>query len=61
MAANIYDGNLNIEIPTLVIKKKDYENIGAFKASDIEYTNNFNSANELSFTVHKSVVDDERI
>lgn len=61
MAANIYDGNLNIEIPTLVIKKRDYENIGAFKASGIEYTNNFNSANELSFVVHKSVVDDERI
>lgn len=58
MAANIYDGNLNIEIPTLVIKKRDYENIGAFKASGIEYTNNFNSANELSFVVHKSVVDD---
>ena len=53
-----FDRNLNIEIPTLVVKKRDYENLGAFWSSDLKYADHFNSANELSFTAHRSVVDD---
>ena len=58
MKKNIYDRNLKLNTPTLLIKRKDYVNIGAIKASDIIYKNNFNSPNELSFTVHKNNTED---
>ena len=58
MAKAIYDKNLNVEIPTIVIKRRDFKNIGAIKVSDMIYKNNFNAPNELSFTVYKSVNDE---
>lgn len=43
----------NIEIPTLLLKRKDFTNLGILSATGIRYKNNFNSPNELSFTVYK--------
>ena len=42
-----------VETPTLLLKRKDFSNIGAIPASEISYKNNFNSYNELSFKVYK--------
>ncbi len=57
MAEKIYKNNLNIKIPTVVIKRRNYENIGSVKAYGLTYTKHFNSPNELSFTVHASDTD----
>ncbi len=54
MAEKIYKNNLNIKIPTIIIKRRNYENIGSVKAYGLTYTKHFNSPNELSFTVHAS-------
>lgn len=53
MAKLIYNKNLIIDTPTLLLKKRDFTNIGAVTASDITYKNYFNSPNELSFKVYK--------
>lgn len=57
MNKHIYDENLKIAVPTLLIERKDHTAIGAVKASDIIYKNNFNSPNELSFTVYPNDMD----
>lgn len=48
---------MQIDTPTLLLKRRDLSNIGALTASEIVYKNNFNSANELSFKVGKSIDD----
>lgn len=53
MAKIIYNQNLKIDTPTLLLKKRDFTNIGAITASEITYKNYFNSPNELSFKVYK--------
>lgn len=53
MAKIIYNKNLKIDTPTLLLKKRDFTNIGAVTASEITYKNYFNSPNELSFKVYK--------
>ena len=53
MAKIFYDKNLNIDTPTIILKKRDFTNIGSLIASEIKYKNNFASANELSFKVYK--------
>lgn len=55
MANIIYNQNLQIDTPTLLLKRRDLSNIGALTATEIIYKNNFNSANELSFKVSKSI------
>ena len=55
MANIIYNQNLHTEIPTLLLKGRDFATIGAITASGIVYKNNFNSANELSFNVYKTI------
>lgn len=55
MANIIYNQNLHINTPTLLLKGRDFSNIGAVTASGIVYKNNFNSANELSFKVYKTI------
>lgn len=55
MANIIYNQNLHTEIPTLLLKGRDFATIGAITASRIVYKNNFNSANELSFNVYKTI------
>lgn len=59
MAEKIYKNNLNIKIPTVVIKRRTYENIGSVAVSDMVYTNHFNAPNELSFTVHAQDEDSD--
>lgn len=59
MAEKIYKNNLNIKIPTVVIKRRTYENIGSVPISDMVYTNHFNAPNELSFTVHAQDTDSD--
>lgn len=59
MAEKIYKNNLNIKIPTVVIKRRTYENIGSVAVSDMVYTNHFNAPNELSFTVHAQDTDSD--
>ncbi len=54
MAATIIDKNGNAEIPTLILQNRNFENICCIpNISDLIYKRNFNSANELSFTVYK--------
>ena len=53
MAKIFYDKNLNIDTPTIILKKRDFTNIGSLITSEIKYKNNFASANELSFKVYK--------
>lgn len=55
MAKIIYNQNLQIDTPTLLLKRRDLSNIGALTATEIVYKNHFNSANELSFKVSKSI------
>jgi len=55
MAKIIYNQNLQIDTPTLLLKRRDFSNIGALTATEIVYKNHFNSANELSFKVSKSI------
>lgn len=55
MANIIYNQNLHTNTPTLLLKGRDFSNIGAITASEIIYKNNFNSANELSFKVYKTI------
>ncbi len=47
------DKTMQIEIPDIVLKRKDFSTIGKIPASGISYKENFNAANELSFQVHK--------
>ena len=58
MAKIFYNNNLNIDTPTIILKKKDFSNIGKVIASEIKYKNNFASANELSFKVYKFLDED---
>lgn len=57
MSKELYQNNFIVEIPTVVIKHRNYDNIGSVTVTDMVYTNNFNSPNELSFTVHASGTD----
>lgn len=57
MAEITYKNDQTIEMPTVVIKRRNYDNIGSVNVTDMVYTNNFNSPNELSFTVHASEAD----
>ena len=59
MAEKIYKNNLNIKIPTVVIKRRTYENIGSVAVSGMVYTKHFNAPNELSFTVHAQDTDSD--
>ncbi len=52
MPETIYKNDQTIEMPTVVIKHRNYDNIGSVSVTDMVYTNHFNSPNELSFTVH---------
>lgn len=54
MAKIIYDKNIEIAAPTLLLKKRDFTTLGTLTASEISYKNNFNSCNELSFKVYKT-------
>ncbi len=47
------DKTMQIEIPDILLKRKDFSTIGKIPASGISYKENFNAANELSFQVHK--------
>lgn len=53
VAKSFLDKNLNIDTPTLILKRRDLTNIGNLIASEIKYKDNFASANELSFKVYK--------
>ncbi len=52
--ANIFFNKQSIpETPTLLLKRRDLTTIGAIKASDIVYKNQFFAPNELSFRVYR--------
>lgn len=54
--ANIFFNKQSIpETPTLLLKRRDLTTIGAIKASDIVYKNQFFAPNELSFRVYRYV------
>ncbi len=54
MAVRIkFDGTHNIIPPTFVLANRSGKKLGTIPAYDIEYTNNFNSYDELSFKVCK--------
>lgn len=53
MARLLYDKNMIVETPTLLLKRKDFSNIGSILAYEIIYKKNFNSYNELSFKIYK--------
>lgn len=55
MAKIFYDKSLNIDTPTIILKKRDFTNIGKIVASEIKYKDNFASANELSFKIYKFI------
>lgn len=46
----------NIEMPTLILQNRNFDNIGSInEASDFNYKENFNDANECSFTIYKEL------
>ena len=53
VAKSFLDKNLNIDTPTLILKRRDLTNIGNLIVSEIKYKDSFASANELSFKVYK--------
>lgn len=53
MAKHIFHKNCGVDIPTLILQRRDFSNIGIIRAaSNIEYKETLNSPT-LSFTVYK--------
>ncbi|MBD5136043.1 MAG: tail fiber domain-containing protein [Lachnospiraceae bacterium] len=60
MAKITFDKQHNVDVPTLLLQNRNFDTLG--KINDVfslEYKENFNSANELSFTVYKSINGNE--
>lgn len=56
MAKILFDKQNLVETPTLVLQNRNFDTIGMIgNASALTYKENFNSANELSFTVYKEL------
>lgn len=56
MSKVLFNSQGNIETPTLLLQHKNFETIGNGKITNVSgltYKNNLNSANELSFKIHK--------
>lgn len=52
MAKMKFDKQYNVEIPTLLLQNKNFDTYGNIvNFTDLTYTENFNSANELSFRI----------
>ncbi|MDE6231956.1 MAG: hypothetical protein K2M60_01215, partial [Lachnospiraceae bacterium] len=60
MAKIKFDKQHNVDVPTLLLQNRNFDTLG--KINDVfslEYKENFNSANELSFTVYKTINGNE--
>lgn len=52
MARVKLDKQGHIDAPTLILQNKNFDNVGNIvNVSDMQYKENFNDANEFSFTV----------
>ncbi len=60
MAVKIkFDCCHNPIIPTLAIANRSGEKIGILPANSIKFSNKFNAKNEFSFTIYKSILDND--
>lgn len=56
MAKIEFDENNIVTIPTLILQNRNFDPIGSIpNAFDLTYKENFNSANEISFTIYKYI------
>ena len=56
MAKIEFDENNIVTIPTLILQNRNFDSIGSIpNAFDLTYKENFNSANEISFTIYKYI------
>ena len=53
MPRMIYNHNLEMEPPTILLKRKDFTTLGALPATAIRYRDTFNSCREMTFQVHR--------
>lgn len=55
MAKITFDKQHNVDVPTLLLQNRNFDTLGKINgACSLEYKENFNSADELSFTVYKT-------
>lgn len=53
MAKIVFDKNHNVDMPTLLLQNRNFDTIGIFSnISNLTYSENFNSSNEISFTTY---------
>lgn len=56
MAKIEFDENNIVTIPTLILQNRNFDSIGSIPSVfDLTYKENFNSANEISFTIYKYI------
>lgn len=56
MAKIIFDKQNIVDMPTLLLQNRNFDTIGVIaNACNLTYKENFNAANELSFTVYKNI------
>ncbi len=56
MANIIFNHQNLVEVPTLILQNRNFDTLGIIAdASNLTYKENFNSPNELSFTIYKNI------
>lgn len=56
MAKNIFNENYGVDTPTLLLQNRNFETIGSINnVFGFTYKENYNSANELSFSIYKKI------
>lgn len=62
MGKIFFDTNNNVDTPTLILQNKNFDTLGSIPCfCGLAYTENFNSPNELSFTLYKYMDGKENI
>lgn len=56
-----FDSCHNPILPTLVLANRNGDKVGILPANSVKFSNRFNSYNEMSFYVYKSVLDNDTI
>lgn len=60
MAKITFDKQHNVDVPTLLLQNRNFDTLGKINgACSLEYKENFNSADELSFTIYKTINGNE--